>query len=521
MKFNDLRVGSRLGLGFALVLLLAVLMAAFGGWQVNAIKRNFDDVALKSVPSIQTASRMQNDMHQMRRWELRLLTDHDPDKRKAAVGKFNEFWQDFQAQHEHYGKDLLSDETDRRLWTASRETALAAVASFEKVRGELDAANGDPAKLKSVSDYVGGPELGIFSAADEAMKKIVEYNDHLAAEAVKTGHADYQLALSMLGGMALLSLAVGALAAWVITRSITVPLGVAMSVTERVAAGRFDNRIDTSRNDELGQLARALDGMQSKLRGVIDDIRAAAESVTSASGQIAAGNQDLSSRTEHQASSLQQTAASMQQLTENVQHNTDSARQASAVADSVASAAERGSDVVGRVVSTMQTIQHSSHKISEIIGVIDGIAFQTNILALNAAVEAARAGEQGRGFAVVASEVRNLAQRSANAAKEIKTLITDSVEHVNTGAGLVGDAGQTMGELQTQVRRVTDLMNEIRAASIEQSTSLGEVNQAVSQLDQATQQNAALVEESAAAAESLRQQADRMLGSISAFTTGR
>jgi methyl-accepting chemotaxis protein len=520
MNFNNLRVGARLGIGFGLVLLLALLMAATGGWQMRQINQNFEEVALNTVPSLQTVGKMQLDMGLMRRYELRLLIETEESGRQQAAQKFNELWADFQATHAHYGKELLSDETDRQLWTESRDKALAAVASFEKVRADATAANNDQAKIQALRAYVMGPELAIFTAADQSLGKILEYNEKLAKQAAEHGHSDYTVALVVMAVIAAAGLAVGVLAAWLSTRSITQPLAQAIAVTERVAAGEFNNRIDTSRQDEIGRLAQALVKMQDGLSTVIDDIRAAAESVTSASGQIAAGNQDLSSRTEHQASSLQQTAASMQQLTENVRHNTDSARQASALADSVAGAAERGSDVVGRVVSTMQTIQQSSHKISEIIGVIDGIAFQTNILALNAAVEAARAGEQGRGFAVVASEVRNLAQRSANAAKEIKTLITDSVEHVNTGAGLVGDAGQTMGELQGQVRRVTDLMNEIRAASIEQSNSLGEVNQAVSHLDQTTQQNAALVEESAAAAESLRQQADRMLGSIAAFKTG-
>ena len=517
MNLNNIRVSTRLALGFGVVLLLTLLMAGVGALQTSHIQDRFEDVATNVVPSLQKLNDMGDALDGMRRRELRYVQETSVDAKARVAREFEAELQDFSKAHEGY-RPYVTDDTDRQLW----ETIGSAVRDYAKQFEALKAVSlpgEDFAKMKPAIAHTQGPGFAAFTAAANAAQKSLDYNMKLADHAAQDGHAAYRLAQWVLAGCAALSLVVGASAAWVIARSITVPLRTAMHVTERVAAGQFNNRIDTSRADELGQLSRALDSMQDSLRRVIDDIRSAAESVTSASGQIAAGNQDLSSRTEHQASSLQQTAASMQQLTENVQHNTDSARQASAVADSVASAAERGSDVVGRVVSTMQTIQQSSHKISEIIGVIDGIAFQTNILALNAAVEAARAGEQGRGFAVVASEVRNLAQRSANAAKEIKTLITDSVEHVNTGAGLVGDAGQTMDELQNQVRRVTDLMNEIRAASVEQSTSLGEVNQAVSQLDQATQQNAALVEESAAAAESLRQQADRMLGAISAFTT--
>jgi methyl-accepting chemotaxis protein len=518
MNLNNMRVGGRLAMGFGLVLLLTLIMAGVGALQIGKIKENFDEVALNTVPSLGLLSKMQLELDAMRRFELRYVLESEVEGKAFASQKFDENRKAFEEAHAAY-KAFVSDETDRQLWQAVASTTQAYVAGFDKVKS-MAQTGADAAKTKAAIDYVNGPQFKVFQTAFDAASKDAEYNNKLADQAAKDGHAEFRMALLMLGGFTAVALALGMAAAVVISKSISAPLAQAIAVTERVAAGEFNNRLDTSRGDELGQLSRALSTMQDSLSRVIDDIRSAAESVTSASGQIAAGNQDLSSRTEHQASSLQETAASMQQLTENVQHNTDAARQAAELAGGVASAAERGSDVVGRVVNTMQTIQQSSHKISEIIGVIDGIAFQTNILALNAAVEAARAGEQGRGFAVVASEVRNLAQRSANAAKEIKTLITDSVEHVNTGAGLVGDAGKTMGELQGQVRRVTDLMSEIRAASVEQSMNLGQVNQAVSQLDQTTQQNAALVEESAAAAESLRQQADRMLGSISAFRTG-
>ncbi len=286
-----------------------------------------------------------------------------------------------------------------------------------------------------------------------------------------------------------------------------------------------------TRNDrvDLGAAARTpvgsalgqqLQGVLRRVHDVIEQVSAAAESLASASREIAQGNQDLSSRTEQQASNLQQTAASLEHMTGTVRQNADAAKQASQLAGAATEVAARGGDAVGKVVATMQDISAQSHKIAEIIGVIDGIAFQTNILALNAAVEAARAGEQGRGFAVVASEVRSLAQRSAQAAREIKTLISDSVGNVENGARLVDDARRTMAEIVMQVKRVTDLIAEITSATIEQSSGIGQVNQAVGQLDQMTQQNAALVEQSAAAADSLREQSGRMAEAVSIFKVG-
>jgi methyl-accepting chemotaxis protein len=257
--------------------------------------------------------------------------------------------------------------------------------------------------------------------------------------------------------------------------------------------------------------------MRAQFSQVVGEVRNGVESVSTASGEIAAGNQDLSSRTEQQASSLQETAASMEELTTTVKQSADNARQANQLANTASEAASKGGAVVGQVVSTMEEITASSRKIADIISVIDGIAFQTNILALNAAVEAARAGEQGRGFAVVAGEVRNLAQRSAQAAREIKTLISDSVEKVDAGSKQVAEAGATMNEIVTQVRRVTDLIGEISSAALEQSSGIGQVNEAITQMDQVTQQNAALVEQSAAAAASLKAQANQLAEAVAVF----
>ncbi len=325
------------------------------------------------------------------------------------------------------------------------------------------------------------------------------------------------MAKSVLIVLTLASLVVGGVMAYVITRSVTGPIGEAVNAARVIASNNLSQRLDSTRRDELGDLLRALSEMQCSLHQVVTQVRSATDGISTASAEIATGNQDLSQRTEQTASNLQQTASSMEQLTGTVKQSADSARQANQLAASAAEVAARGGSVVSQVVTTMDEINASSKKISDIIGVIDGIAFQTNILALNAAVEAARAGEQGRGFAVVASEVRSLAGRSAEAAKEIKGLIGASVDKVETGSRLVAEAGTTMTAIVSSVQRVSDIIGEITAASSEQSDGIGQVNAAVTQLDQMTQQNAALVEESAAAAESLKQQASSLAQVMGTF----
>ena len=323
-----------------------------------------------------------------------------------------------------------------------------------------------------------------------------------------------RLMLLLLAGA---GLAAGVAMAWAITRSVTRPLGEATASVNRTAEGDLSQRLQSDRRDEFGDLLRAIGRMQDALRGLVGRVRQSSDSIGTASSEIASGNQDLSTRTEQAASNLQQTAASMEQLTGTVRQSADAARQANQLASSAAEVAERGGSVVSQVVATMDEINTSSRKIADIIGTIDGIAFQTNILALNAAVEAARAGEQGRGFAVVAAEVRSLAQRSAEAAKEIKALIGASVDKVDSGSKLVADAGSTMTEIVASVKRVTDVLGEISAASSEQSDGIGQVNTAVTQLDQMTQQNAALVEQSAAAATSLKEQAAQLAQVVGSF----
>ncbi|MEY4563441.1 MAG: hypothetical protein RLZZ618_2718 [Pseudomonadota bacterium] len=325
------------------------------------------------------------------------------------------------------------------------------------------------------------------------------------------------------GVMALLGLlaVIGSLGySWVTQRRVVNDINTGVKAAELVAAGRLDVQPDSSSDDEVGNLLRSLGRMVTQLRHSLQTVRQATESIGTASSEIATGNQDLSHRTEQTASNLQQAASSMDQLTGTVKQSADAARQANQLASSAAEVAARGGTVVSQVVTTMEEINASSKKIADIIGVIDGIAFQTNILALNAAVEAARAGEQGRGFAVVAAEVRSLAQRSAQAAKEIKGLIGASVEKVDSGTRLVADAGQTMSEIVGSVQRVSDIIGEITAASAEQSDGIGTVNSSVNELDQMTQQNAALVEQSAAAAESLKEQATRLREIVNKFQLG-
>ncbi|MGE5865060.1 MAG: methyl-accepting chemotaxis protein [Rhizobacter sp.] len=350
-----------------------------------------------------------------------------------------------------------------------------------------------------------------------AIGKFAELQQTKATRAEAQAAAARSQTLALGGFGALVIVGLGMFVASTLVRSIRAPLKRSIEVASAIAEGDLTQRIRTDRGDEFGALMKSLQHMNESLGRVVGNVRLSTDSISTASTEIASGNADLSSRTEQTASNLQQTASSMEQLTGTVRQSADAARQANQLASSAAEVAARGGSVVAQVVSTMDEINASSKKISDIIGVIDGIAFQTNILALNAAVEAARAGEQGRGFAVVASEVRSLAQRSANAAKEIKGLINASVEKVDSGSRLVADAGQTMSEIVGSVQRVTDIIGEITAAASEQSDGIGQVNTAVTQLDQMTQQNAALVEESAAAAESLKDQAHRLADVVSVF----
>jgi len=357
-------------------------------------------------------------------------------------------------------------------------------------------------------------------ALEKVLQRMVAYSDQQARDGMEDAARTFKtsrllMVLMALAGIAI-SVGLGVVVARLLARQLGGEPGYAADVVGRIASGDLTEGVQ-ARSARAGSLLFSIKRMQDQLTEVVVRIKTSSDAIATASGEIAAGNQDLSSRTEEQASSLEQTAASMEELTSTVKQNADNARQANQLALSASEVAVKGGNVVGQVVDTMASINASSKKIVDIIGVIDGIAFQTNILALNAAVEAARAGEQGRGFAVVASEVRSLAQRSGAAAKEIKGLIDDSVGKVNTGSQLVGEAGKTMAEIVGSVKRVTDIIGEITAASQEQSTGIEQVNQAIAQMDQVTQQNAALVEEAAAAAQSMQEQAASLVEAVSVF----
>jgi methyl-accepting chemotaxis protein len=356
-----------------------------------------------------------------------------------------------------------------------------------------------------------------FKVVREDINALIKLQLDVARAEYEKSQATYQIVRILCASGILLGLALAALIGTWLVRGISRPLNEAVQIANRVAAGDLTQQIEVKSTDETGRLMQALKEMNGSLVKIVGQVRNGTETIATASGQIAAGNMDLSSRTEQQAGSLEETASSMEELTSTVKQNADNARQGNALAVSASEVALKGGAVVAQVVETMGAINDSSKKIVDIIGVIDGIAFQTNILALNAAVEAARAGEQGRGFAVVASEVRNLAQRSAGAAKEIKALIGDSVEKVENGAKLVDEAGDTMQEIVESIRQVTDIMGEITAASVEQTAGIEQINQAIAQMDQVTQQNAALVEQAAAASQSMQDQARNLESVVGAF----
>ncbi|OWY33518.1 methyl-accepting chemotaxis protein [Herbaspirillum aquaticum] len=369
-------------------------------------------------------------------------------------------------------------------------------------------------------ELYGGVMLKLYADAHATLAQLMDLQRNVGRELHEQAQQRYQTLLVVMGVAMAAGLFVALLMGVLLVRAISRPLQRAVTVAQAVAAGDLTQQIDVHSQDETGQLMQALQQMNANLQGIVGQVRLSTDTIATASSEIAHGNLDLSSRTEQQAGALEETASAMEQLTSTVRHNADSAQQAKELAHSASEVAVRGGDVVRQVVDTMSSINQSSSKIVDIISVIDGIAFQTNILALNAAVEAARAGEQGRGFAVVASEVRSLAQRSAAAAKEIKVLIDDSVTRVGTGSALVAQAGQTIDEVVRSVQRVSEVVTDISAAGQEQSQGIEEVNNAITQMDETTQQNAALVEQAAAAAQSMQEQAARLSEAVSVFRLG-
>ena len=509
--FSDIKIGTRLAAGFALVLLLSTVTTAY------------------SLISVRTATEATKRMTEVPLVKERLVSDwllntNTAIARTALIARstdetlavtFAKVISDTVAS-----TSALIPQIEPLMNSEEEKTMLKSIVA---ARAKYQAAKVAVTNAKKAGDAEAGIRLfnDVFTpAADTYASQLKALQamqrkaiDDAAASLEEASTREFKLLL-LLGVLVVL---IGASFAFLISRSITRPLRDAVAVAETVARGDLTTRFDAAPRDEIGDLMRALHGMNESLFKIVSEVQQGTRSIALASSEIAAGNLDLSARTEQQAGSLEETAATMEELTATVRQNADNAYQANQLVLTASSVAAKGGDIVGKVVDTMGAIDASSRKIVDIIGVIDGIAFQTNILALNAAVEAARAGEQGRGFAVVASEVRNLAQRSAAAAKEIKTLIGDSVGQVDIGTKLVEEAGSTMRDVVDSVARVNDIMSEITSASQEQRTGIDQVNEAITQMDQVTQQNAALVEEAAAAAASLQEQADALASVAAGF----
>jgi len=512
MKISDLKVATRLGLGFAVVVLMLAAIAAVAVSRIHLINHKVDDILNDRFVKVQLANGVQKEIDvQSRLLRNALIGIEDTSKLNGYLERIDA---SVRSSDEMVAR-LKATSVDPRAVTLVDDLIARQVGYVDaraRVIQMLQQGAEDEASAFVLGDML-VPQTAFFSAVGALVDFQSKRMNEEGQEAREAGDAAIQttLGIAVFAGLTAITLAL------LISRSITRPLARAVVVAETVAGGDLMSHIDSDSADETGQLLRSLKAMQESLIAVVGQVRSGTDTIATASSQIAAGNQDLSSRTEQQASSLEQTAASMEELTSTVKQNAENARQANQLAVSASNVAMKGGAVVGEVVTTMASIETSSRKIVDIIGVIDSIAFQTNILALNAAVEAARAGEQGRGFAVVATEVRNLAQRSAAAAKEIKGLIDDSVNSVSAGTRLVEQAGSTMEDIVGSVRRVTDIMGEITAASQEQTTGIEQINQAITQMDQVTQQNAALVEEAASAASSLREQATTLVSTVSIF----
>jgi methyl-accepting chemotaxis protein len=508
---SNIKIGKRLGLGFALILAMTVLIALAGVWRLNEVAASTRTMMAAPL----TKERLITDWYSLNFASIRrtaaIVKSTDPalgpyfkEDSAASVKKAAELLKGIEplisgdAEKALFAKIL----DQRKLYSASRDGAVKAKAA------------GNEEEAAKLLDQAFTPAAKLYQDLLHELVVMQRTSIDATAKAIDANATHSTTIITVLTAGAVL---LGAILSWLLTTGITRPIRAAVDLAETVAGGDLTRAIKTASTDETGALLRALGNMNDSLVSIVSQVRSGTDSIATGSAEISAGNFDLSARTEQQASALEETAASMEELTTTVRQNADNARQANQLAITASNIAVEGGSVVGQVITTMGSINESSRKIVDIIAVIDGIAFQTNILALNAAVEAARAGEQGRGFAVVASEVRNLAQRSAAAAKEIKVLIGDSVDKVDVGAKLVDQAGATMEQVVSSIRRVTDIMAEITHASQEQTGGIEQVNQAIGQMDQVTQQNAALVEEAAAAAASMQDQAATLAQVVSVF----
>ena len=511
MSFKDMKISSRLVLGFGILTLLIALMGGISVVKSNHVGQAFDAVVNDRYAKIAALNNIKEGLNQVARSLRNAVIMSSPADIQQQLKNAEEARKGI-AEHWDMLHARMRSEKGKALLASAEDTRSKYVVVHQKFVGLIADGKTEEAKALLLGD-LRPVQLAYFAGVDDLIAFQKAAMD-TAAQQTLDEISGMQALLWAFGAVAVVVAVLMAL--WII-RAISRPLNQAVAIARAVADGDLTMQFDAEGNNETAQLLQALKVMQESLAKVVSHVRQNAEALASASGQISLGNTDLASRTEEQAAALEETAASMEQLTGTVRHNADNARQATALTTTASDIAQRGGEVVGRVVETMQGISQSSSRVNEIINVIEGIAFQTNILALNAAVEAARAGEQGRGFSVVAGEIRTLAQRSATAAKEIQALIGESVTRVNAGSKLVDEAGSTMGEVVLAVKRVTDIMSEIATASSEQSTGIEQVNTAVNQMEQMTQQNAALVEQASAAAQSLVEQAEDLRSAVTVF----